>query len=207
VPVGPRPAEQIGLNVSGALAGAMYIDQVQIGQRLYDFEDGTLQGWEATSGALVSSSRAVPFAGRWSLKVTPTGSTSGFQVRLAGGGVRTPIPAGTQITARVYVDAPGTAYRQSTLAAAIAKSERLNKPLVVGEAGMWVCESPPREQLETPSSRAARFDAKLEAFFRSGGAGYLVWAWHPRESCATDFSPGDPLNAVLAAHAAALRRR
>jgi hypothetical protein len=85
------------------------------------------------------------------------------------------------------------------------KARELNKPIMVGEAGMPTCGSPDGSQVETPQSRAAKFDAKLGAFFAEGGAGYLIWAWEPSSACSYAFTTGDPLNAVLARFATILR--
>jgi hypothetical protein len=92
-----------------------------------------------------------------------------------------------------------------SLASRISTSQQLNKPIIVGEAGMTTCGPFEGWQQETAASRAQKFDAKLGAFFQNGGAGYLIWAWDPRNACSFDFTTGDPLNAVLAGHAAAVR--
>lgn len=86
----------------------------------------------------------------------------------------------------------------TNLAAALAKAQLLNKPIIVGEAGMTVCGPYSGWQQETVESRAAKFDLKMRDFFALGGDGYLIWHWHPRENCSHDFTTGDPLNAVLA---------
>jgi mannan endo-1,4-beta-mannosidase len=98
--------------------------------------------------------------------------------------------------------APGNA--TGSLALALRTAAALDKPLVVGEAGMTTCYRVNGSALLTPASRAALFDAKLATFFAAGGAGYLIWAWHPADDCSFNFAPGDPLNGVLARHAATL---
>jgi hypothetical protein len=77
------------------------------------------------------------------------------------------------------------------------RSKKLNKPIIIGEAGMTTCGSYEGSQVETLDSRARKFDAKMDAFFGNDGAGYLIWAWHPYSDCAYEFTTGDPLNDVL----------
>ena len=93
----------------------------------------------------------------------------------------------------------------NTLAVAMYKSRFwLNKPLLMGEAGMTACGSWNGSQAETGASRATKLGAKMAAFFENGSAGYLVWAWEPNNSCNFAFGPGDPLNGVLQRTAATL---
>ena len=98
----------------------------------------------------------------------------------------------------------GKSNDSDTLAATMHKAKKLNKPIVVSEAGMIACSSYEGSQPGTAQSRAEKFDAKIDAFFKSGGAGYLIWAWHPSSGCSYNFTTGDPLNAVLSKHAATL---
>lgn len=88
----------------------------------------------------------------------------------------------------------------AALASAINTSNQLNKPILIGEAGITTCGSYNGSKQEIQQSRAQRFDAKIGAFFDKGGAGYLIWAWHPNSNCSYDFTTGDPLNAVLISH-------
>jgi hypothetical protein len=88
------------------------------------------------------------------------------------------------------------------LAANLYKAQMLGKPLLVGEAGMTTCYSVDGSQVETSTSRAQKFKGKLSAFFVAGGAGYLIWAWEPSNSCTYAFTSGDPPNAVLKRFAA-----
>ena len=90
------------------------------------------------------------------------------------------------------------------LAGVLNRAAELGKPVIVAEAGMSTCLPLRGGTVETPRSRAERFDAKLTAFFAAGGAGYLVWTWHPTDDCGVNFTPGDPLNQVLTKHAAQL---
>jgi mannan endo-1,4-beta-mannosidase len=91
----------------------------------------------------------------------------------------------------------GETNSSDTLSAAMDIAKELNKPILVGEAGMMACGSYEGSQPETVQSRAQKFDAKINAFFKNGGAGYLVWVWDPTSECAYDFTTDDPLNAVL----------
>jgi len=100
----------------------------------------------------------------------------------------------------------GSGGRQNTLAYAFEVARRLQKPLVLGEAGMNTCAPLEGFQLETQEGRARKFDAKLAAFFAAGGAGYLIWTWNPDESCELNFTTGDPLNTVLRRHAGEIAR-
>jgi hypothetical protein len=112
---------------------------------------------------------------------------------------------GTAVTAKMYVDTPGIPIPYNSLAVAMYKSRAwLNKPLLMGEAGMTACGSWNGSQSETGASRASKLGAKMAAFFENGGAGYLVWAWEPNNSCNFAFGPGDPLNGVLQQTAAGL---
>lgn len=94
-----------------------------------------------------------------------------------------------------------------TLAAALATARRLDKPLLIGEAGITTCVSVNGSEVVSPRLRAQVFDAKIGAFFEAGGAGYLAWAWDPVSDCDHNFATGDPLNAVLLYHARLLRRQ
>jgi mannan endo-1,4-beta-mannosidase len=92
----------------------------------------------------------------------------------------------------------GETVSSDTLSAAMDVAKELNKPILVGETGMTACGSYEGTQPETVQSRAQKFDAKLNAFFKNGGAGYLIWVWDPTSDCSYDFTSDDPLNAVLA---------
>jgi hypothetical protein len=196
VPSGAEPFRRIGLSVYGDLVGDMYIDEVRIGARVYDFEDGTTQGFQSSSNIQLSNASSTAYAGNRSLKlaVSEPGSEQVWVPAISADG------PGTEVTVLMYVDALGTVPRD-TLAAAMYTSKELNKPILVGEAGMTTCGSYNGSQPETPESRAAKFDAKIGAFFKEGGAGYVIWAWDPNSGCSYDFTSGDPLNAVLARYA------
>jgi mannan endo-1,4-beta-mannosidase len=61
----------------------------------------------------------------------------------------------------------------------------LNKPLFVGETGIWT-------QVVTPQDRANEFSAKLTAQFGAGVVGELAWSWGPDGSSGYDIGAGDP---------------
>lgn len=92
----------------------------------------------------------------------------------------------------------GETNNADTLSAAMDIAKKLNKPILVGEAGMTACGSYEDSQPETVQSRAQKFDAKINAFFKNGGAGYLLWVWDPSSDCSYNFTTDDPLNTVLA---------
>ncbi len=199
VPAGATPFQRIGINVNGSFAGNVYLDQVVVGSHVYDFEDGSTQGWGVSgAGVTFANSTAVTYLGSRSLRVTVPAGTSWFQAWVAGA---PDVGPGTPITIRVYYDVPGTIGGDNTLAANLYKAQQLNKPLVVTESGMTTCYSIRGSQVETNASRASKFDAKLRAFFDAGGSGYAVWSWNTTSSCGYDFTTGDPLNAVLQRYA------
>ncbi len=199
VPSGVEPFRRIGINMYGDFLGEVYIDEVKIGSRVYDFEDATTQGFQASSNTRLSNVKGTAYGSTRLLKLTVS-EPGDEQVWVPATPADGP---GTQVTVRMYVDSPDTVPRD-TLAAAIRTSKELNKPILVGEAGMMACGSYDGSQPETPRTRAAKFDAKIDAFFKRGGAGYLIWAWHPDSACSHNFTSGDPLNPVLAKYAADL---
>jgi hypothetical protein len=185
---------RIGITMFGDFAGDLYLDEIQVGGTTYGFEDGSAQGWRVDGAANAEPSALQAAAGSRSLRVRLTRSDGGTQVWLAPPADLQP---GARLTFRAYVETPGTAPPPNTLASAVVTAAKLNKPLLVSESGMATCEAPSGIAVHTPDARAARIDAKLAAFFRAGGAGYLIWAWSPDSSCGYAFSSGDPLNAVL----------
>jgi mannan endo-1,4-beta-mannosidase len=201
LPAGAAPFQRLGIIVYGAYTGAAYLDRIEVGSRVYDFEDGTIQGFNSTATIVLTNSTTVHESGARALKLSFNQANGSGQVRIP---VLPTDGPGTVVKVRMYVDTPGTLSPQNTLATAMYKAGQLGKPLLVGEAGMTACGSWNGSQAETGASRASRFDAKLTAFFGNGGAGYLVWAWEPDNSCNYAFGPGDPLNGVLQRAAAAL---
>lgn len=201
VPAGAQPYQRMGLNFVGQFTGDVYIGRVQVGTRDYTFNDGTTGGWQANSPFVLDNVPGVGINGGDALHLSVS-PTEGSQISL-------PLPddvqAGTPISVEVYADGPGQTNLSDSLAAALHDGANLDKPLVVDESGMVTCQPDGGRPLETPASRAAKFDAKLGAFFDQGGAGYLVWTWNPESDCSYDFTTGDPLNGVLARYAANLR--
>jgi hypothetical protein len=191
---------RIGVTMFGDFAGDLYLDEIQAGGTTFSFEDGTAQGWQVDGAVRAEPTADRAAAGSWSLRVRLMRSNAGTQVWLDP---PVDLQPGAALTFRAYVETPGTA-PPNTLASAVATAARLNKPLLVSESGMATCQVPSGVAVHTPDARAARLDAKLAAFFRVGGAGYLVWTWSPDSSCGYAFSSGDPLNAVLATWAGRL---
>ena len=198
IPSGETPFGRLGLIVNGTYTGAVYVDRVEVGGRVYDFEDGTLNGFTSTPTITLSNSTTVRESGARALKLTFNQASGAGQIRIPV--LPTDLP-GTEVKLRIYVDTPGTVSPQNTLATAMYKAAQLNKPLVVSEAGMTACGTWNGSQQETAASRATKFDAKIGAFFANRGSGYLVWAWEPQFTCNFAFAPGDPLNGVLLRHA------
>jgi hypothetical protein len=201
---GPSVPRRIGVTMFGDYSGELYLDDLQVGSTTYDFEDGTSQGWGVTGAATVEPTTGRAATGMGSLQVRVSRPEQAVQVWLD-----TPpdLAPGATLTVRAYVETPGAAPRPNTLASAMATAVALDKPMLVGEAGLATCEAPNGFTVHTADARAARLDVKIDAFFRAGGAGYLVWAWNPGSSCSFAFSSGDPLNAVLSSWAARLAAR
>jgi endo-1,4-beta-mannosidase len=91
------------------------------------------------------------------------------------------------------------------LANDLAMARHLGKPFFIGEAG--IAAPAPAHPFSYPE-RAALFDAKLSAAFAAGVTGYLIWSYYDLSTTnwqGWDFGPGDPLAAVVARHAAAVR--
>ena len=198
-----QPLNRIGIIVGGTYTGAAYLDEIQVGGRRFDFEDGTTQGWQIQSStATIAPSTEQRVAGSRSLRIAftqPTGETLLWVPALPSDG------PGTTVSITMLVDTPGTPLPYNTMAVAMHKSrEWLNKPLLIGEAGMTACGSWSGSQQESGASRATKLDAKMRAYFANGGSGYLIWAWEPDNSCNYAFGPGDPLNGVLKQLAATL---
>jgi hypothetical protein len=189
------PPHRLGLTLFGDFTGDLFVDQIQLGSRLYDFEDGTSQGWQTDGPVVVEPSSERAVSGTGALRVRVRRPESGAQVWLDA---PPDLEPGVTVTARVFVATPGTGPAPNTLASAIATAARLDKPLLMGEAGLATCEAPAGVAVHATDARAARLDAKIDAFFRAGGAGYLVWAWNPASNCSYAFTSGDPLNGVLA---------
>jgi hypothetical protein len=196
IPAGDTPFHYVGLAIqvnSGYPPPDLYVDGIAIGGRVLDFEDGSSDGVTATDGAALDVSGSDAFSGSYALHIVPAGPGA-FQLQVPADPADLP---GTPITFRVLVDAPGAVGNDGLLAGVLQVGAQLQKPVLVGEAGMEVCTASDGAQLETPRTRAQKLDAKMQAFFAAGGAGYLIWDWWPDADCGYDFSSGDPLNAVL----------
>jgi hypothetical protein len=79
VPSGAQPFERIGLKFVGGLVGDAYIDQVQIGEKVYDFEDETTQGWQSDASITLENTSDVAYEGSRSLRLTFSERTEGTQ--------------------------------------------------------------------------------------------------------------------------------
>jgi hypothetical protein len=198
---GPQGPRRIGLTMFGDLTGSLYVDQIQVGGHLYDFEDGTAQGWQGDGPAAVAPTWDRAASGAAALRVQVEHPADGARIWLDA---PPDLEPGATLTARVYLETPGTAPPPDTLASAMTVAARLDKPLLVDESGLPTCDAAGGEPVHSPEDRASRLDAKIDAFFRAGGAGYLVWAWNPGSSCSFAFSSGDPLNGVLSTWATRL---
>ena len=78
--------------------------------------------------------------------------------------------------------------RPDSMFSGLDAARRLRKPFVVTESCIplpWVGQDPAR--------RADLFRAKLDAFFRAGAAGYLLWNYEPVPESPCGFGPADPV--------------
>jgi hypothetical protein len=87
----------------------------------------------------------------------------------------------------------------------ISVCKKLNKPSFVGEAGICAditangdCSG--TVTITTLQQRATFFDAKLDAGFSAGLAGYIIWN-KGAESVQDNIGPGDPTESILAKYA------
>ena len=178
-----------------ANVGSVYIDSIQIGSRLIDFEDGGLDGAMFDGPVTLENSSAVAYSGSRSLRATFSAAReNNVFVPLQPGDI------GQPFTIRVYVDGPATGAETDSLVGRMRQMQAIGKPVVVAESGMTVGVSLGGIPAESSfDARAQDFDAKLTAFFANGGAGYLIWNWEPTARTPMDhaFTSGDPLNRVL----------
>lgn len=81
----------------------------------------------------------------------------------------------------------------------------LDKPMIMGESGIKAnCLD---DKCYTTARRAELFRAKLDEFFKRGGAAYLLWSYRDHAGAPHDsfnFLPGDPLVSVMRNQAAKL---
>ncbi len=93
--------------------------------------------------------------------------------------------------------------RWNGLGVRIDDCRALGKPIFVGEAGICVAQALGCTKATGMDGRARQFDAKLRAQFKSGVAGYLVWATLSGAGWDDPYviPEGDPTEAVMrAAH-------
>jgi hypothetical protein len=96
------------------------------------------------------------------------------------------------------------------LAGAVSQADAINKPLVLGEVGIFASTNgdPSESQDGHPclsfADRVTTFRAKLDATFRTTIDGVNVWNWMPRnkQTCRLETYPGDPLVAMIRTYAA-----
>jgi hypothetical protein len=74
---------------------------------------------------------------------------------------------------------------------------QVGKPIIIGEAGIEAGSGTP----VTLAQRASLLDAKMNAFFNAGGAGYLVWNVSKPGSEAYRVQLGDPLIPLMKKYA------
>jgi hypothetical protein len=185
----PNPLQRLGLQLTGAFAGTIYVDDVVVGGTTYRFGSG-VQNFRG-QGAVTSVAHTSAFGrnGTGALKATKDSRNDGFVYRPSTGS------AGVSVSAWVYVDDPGSLTTNNSLAGTVRKAnEVFRKPHMVGEAGLQCGPS-----YRTASSRASLFDQRIAAHRNAGGDAYLAWVWHPTKSCNNtyDVTSGDPLSSVL----------
>jgi mannan endo-1,4-beta-mannosidase len=77
----------------------------------------------------------------------------------------------------------------------------IDKPLIIGESGVRANANVPG--CMTPAARRDLMKAKMDAQFRAGVAGFLVWNWVPENEGGCHYetiTAGDPLMALLAGY-------
>ena len=206
IPVGAAtPFQRIGLNLfrSSDWSGPIYIDSISFGSTVYDFEDGTPQGWDITGPAFSNVSNSEDFArdGSKSLKIQLT-TTSG------GGQIYIPAPANigvnTTVTLYLYTPIDAPIGSSNSVSQDLLVAKQLNKPFFIGEVG--IKSNCSESDCYTQSERADLFDAKLSAAFDNGVGGYVIWHyWNGAEDndeCANTsdiycFDTKDPLVNVI----------
>ncbi len=90
-------------------------------------------------------------------------------------------------------DSPECSSRTAKIACSFALAEQLGKPLVVGEAGIEARNQDERRR------RATLLQAKIDAAFTAGAAGYLIWQLNLEntDGYAVVLGQDDPLTGVL----------
>jgi hypothetical protein len=159
----------------------------------YDFEDGTLQGWgfdPVGASSLVNSSEKaygdnhslrldlLPYKG-WGLLYLNNPST---------------VSTGWTLSFKLFV--PDSSSFRSAQGNILA-SNLLDKPIVFNEVGIRTrCAEANCFSL---SDRAFYMQEKLNAFFGSGGSGFLIWSYRNNDNLRGeyDFDLNDPMSQVL----------
>jgi hypothetical protein len=70
IPPGREPFKRLGLNFHGTFKGDIYLDEVQVGSKVYGFEHGTTEGWGSSAPVTLANSCNVVYSGIRSLKLT-----------------------------------------------------------------------------------------------------------------------------------------
>ena len=85
------------------------------------------------------------------------------------------------------------------VAVRFAQCAALGKPLVLGETGIRLDQTP----TGSPTERATAFDEKFDTYRAAGAVGALVWTWADTAHLPDIYGigPGDPTLAVIADHA------
>ena len=110
-----------------------------------------------------------------------------------------PMPGGTGATPP-DAGSPKCQTTDAPIGCSFANAAALDKPLFVGESGMFGRTADER------TSRATRMRAKMDAAFQAGAAGYLVWSINTKLTDGYDILTGDddPLIGQLSAVAGTL---
>jgi hypothetical protein len=160
----PKPPET-------RVQGPVYIDNVTLDGQTFDFEDGTLQGFECSPQFYISNQRRPDGTGR-ALRVDVLSAGVGQVFRRQ--------PART-VSYDWYCDNEGLVKHANTPASAYAVADKLNKPMVVGEFGMPVTYDGSGYPVETIASRHAKMRAKMDVQLAAGADCMVLWHWWPYE--------------------------
>lgn len=79
----------------------------------------------------------------------------------------------------------------------ISQMKKINKPLIIGEAGMLAQDG--SKECMSFNERSEKIKAKMEAQFKAGISGYIPWNWSGGNAgvCNYDIPKDDPLMTVL----------
>lgn len=84
--------------------------------------------------------------------------------------------------------------RENCIRTALSDTLAAGKRFYIGEAGIDACDT---------SLRASQLTAKIDAAFRAGASGYILWAYDERATrgqCGFDFGPGSVLMDAIAGY-------